>query len=77
MVCTFLLAYPLENFSKIDLDHYCTVCHHYREVQDSDLGKFDPHASSLVSNPKCMALYGYFLKANFRNLKNTNKIVES
>lgn len=48
MVCTFLLAYPLENFSKIDLDHYCIVCHHYREVQNSDLGKFDPHASSLM-----------------------------
>ena len=38
MTCSFVSAYKytLEDQSKIDLYHYRTVCHYYREVVHSN-----------------------------------------
>ena len=54
MACAFVSAYPWENWSKIDLFHYRSVCHYYREVRNSDHSpscQFEC-PSSLVSDPK-------------------------
>jgi len=54
MARAFVPAYPWKNWSKIDLYHYRSVCHYYREVRNSDHSPSWQFGcpSSLVSDPK-------------------------